>query len=149
MASAVMWNRSMGMHDDYSTFNGRGLSRAIASERGRLIFSAGWEKNVSWPQVLSNSFRIPASDAGTTLGFLWIDFRGTAGSPGNYSRVVIVGVPYWAIALVSVILPTIKFRRWGRARRHRRTGACPVCGYDLRATPDRCPECGHIALSKE
>lgn len=30
-----------------------------------------------------------------------------------------------------------------RAKRRKREGLCPVCGYDVRATPGQCPECGN------
>jgi ribosomal protein L37E len=53
--------------------------------------------------------------------------------------------PFWLIATVSAIVIALvseRFvfkRRVGPPRRHTH---CRRCGYDLRVTPDRCPECG-------
>lgn len=38
----------------------------------------------------------------------------------------------------TVVIIVVQIRNW----RHPREGLCPKCGYDLRASPDRCPECG-------
>jgi hypothetical protein len=53
--------------------------------------------------------------------------------------------PFWAIAAACAALPAALVLRRRTARRRARLGLCPACGYDLRATPDRCPECGTIA----
>ena len=46
------------------------------------------------------------------------------------------------------LLPALYVGRRIRERRPRPPHACPHCGYDLRATPDRCPECGGVAVSR-
>jgi len=61
------------------------------------------------------------------------------------------GFPYWIIvarygslALLTAVLPAIWIFRvaWRRSRLEQTL--CQVCNYDIRATPDRCPECGAV-----
>jgi hypothetical protein len=51
-------------------------------------------------------------------------------------------VPWWLIAAVLALPPLLATRRRGLRRQRRAKGLCEWCGYDLRATPGRCPECG-------
>jgi hypothetical protein len=56
-----------------------------------------------------------------------------------------ITVPHWLLILLTAVAP-LAWLRSDLARRHRRRrvrhNLCPRCGYDLRATPERCPECG-------
>jgi hypothetical protein len=57
----------------------------------------------------------------------------------------VLGVPYWALALLFAVVPVWRLRVWRREVRRRRLIKgllCTSCGYDLRASKDRCPECG-------
>lgn len=69
---------------------------------------------------------------------------------GNFQResYVFIG-PLWGITLILCLLPLLLTVQTVRRRKLARRGLCRHCGYDLRATPDRCPECGTIPPKKE
>lgn len=53
-----------------------------------------------------------------------------------------LSIPYGPLILWFAMLPVIRGRTLLRQRRRRLRGECEECGYDLRASKNRCPECG-------
>jgi hypothetical protein len=59
-----------------------------------------------------------------------------------------IQLPLWLPLALVASVPTWWAVRRIRQRRRVGIGLCRRCGYDLRATPDRCPECGSPAPPK-
>jgi hypothetical protein len=56
----------------------------------------------------------------------------------------LLAIPDWFVIGLFLLIP---MRRW-KKRLLVQQGRCVQCGYDLRATPDRCPECGGIPQNR-
>jgi hypothetical protein len=53
----------------------------------------------------------------------------------------------WALFISLLLLSLCALDFVNQRRRARAAHLCTNCGYDLRATPDRCPECGLVTTS--
>jgi hypothetical protein len=58
-----------------------------------------------------------------------------------------LAIDWWRVIAVGAILPVVRLVKLITGRR-RPCDHCATCGYDLRATPERCPECGTVPTAK-
>jgi hypothetical protein len=136
-----------GMIVAYRVRNSPFGTEATRRRSGQPLSSRRWEW-ISEAADASDSDRIPV-----------LYFRSVGGHGGEMPGVWWVArqkpdlalhqiyVRHRTLALLTAILPAMwAVGRW-RRRRTVAAGRCRKCGYDLRATPDRCPECGAAAAA--
>jgi hypothetical protein len=58
-------------------------------------------------------------------------------------QMMFYGLPYWMMIVGLIVCVLLRPKLLGLAATHL-PGHCVKCGYDLRGTPERCPECGLI-----
>jgi hypothetical protein len=157
LATATLWVRSYRVWDQFiaerqeaseagRAYRVRHYKWVARSYRGQLSGWLGWsERPEDGPRPPWGFMLDHASDGFVLPQTIWFPANRELYDGYGYNWQSWV-LPHSMIASAFAVLPAIfAFRqvRAVRRRRHRaRLGLCLACGYDLRASPERCPECG-------
>jgi hypothetical protein len=152
----LLWMRSLKSYDGifYGTRDGR-LWR-VKSMGGMLsvcVLPRTDHDEWSWmtfpyrPDVQYDGADYEHHHSPSDVLWIWDRWQVHVESFAYGSRVgTLADTPDWILAaalaqypMLRILSATLRRRRY---RRLRQAALCPNCGYDLRATPERCPECG-------
>jgi hypothetical protein len=152
VAACVLWVRSYSVSDHWYWYHPVSVTD-LSLSRGSFYFR---ELTMSGSQVLfslhtsGHESRTPPE---STEAVAYLFRHGFAGfgirrrAPGQM-RFTDLLVPVWPLIVVSSLIPAAWLYAHRKRHVRRQAGRCSACGYDLRATPDRCPECGTVPAAK-
>jgi hypothetical protein len=151
IVSVVFWIRSLRAPDTIA-LTALPIRWSLSTDSGTLFLTCdrSWLDPAEVKRV-NNPFTYQRS----MLGFGIKQTQPIHSRPVPYPGIITYGTvtktfhaPLWSCFLLFAILPAIEMPRLLRRLRRHNLGLCPHCGYDLRASPDKCPECG-IAVKKQ
>jgi hypothetical protein len=170
VAAGVLWRRSATVVDELTFCTQDSRCWLSSFQDGiELTRIKGWQRRC---EIQYGAFRVgeaplefwyPGSEVRTT-GAYWRGFRHAAGTV-TFTPVKEAGftrgplhfdrwkAPGWSLVIVAGTLPLLRLLSavWRRVRRRRRlaSGCCSTCGYDLRASAGKCPECGEATPASQ
>jgi hypothetical protein len=142
VAVCVLWVRgrsgvdAVALTHDHWPNDGKATSRQVD-----LISDQRLWVNFSWGRV-GPRYLVDTENVGEFGPLRWERFDGNTPAANEGFAYVRVGVSHWLPALLLLVPPVLWLNGLRKAHRVTKHGLYPSCGYDLRATPDRCPECG-------
>jgi hypothetical protein len=165
VATAILWMRSHWIGDDWTfqkdrTKNGKSLLFAadassttgsveiliesgIATKNTPDLTKARHSQGSTFPLIFQGMRRTLMERLGFRLNWgPWIFVHSV--SAYAVTRVTI-NFPFWFLVTAFAATPLLWILTV-RSRRSASSGFCQSCGYDLRASPDRCPECGAVPV---